>query len=94
MKLYAPGAVAAYVCIFALLLVFVLPMFQRDLKDGKGLAFALGRVWLLAALVYGIYDFTSLAIYIDFTWKPAIMDAIWGGTMFAIVCWASTTTLI
>ena len=80
---YIPGAIACYVCIYALLVLYVLPGFKRDIQDGFWTAIC--RVWLFGALVYGIYDFTSLAIYKAFTWEAAIIDALWGGTLFALV---------
>ena len=33
--------------------------------------------------VYAVYDFTNLAILKDYTLKMALMDAVWGGVLFA-----------
>jgi len=35
--------------------------------------------------VYAVYDFTNLAIFKDYTVKFAMMDTLWGATLFAIV---------
>lgn len=82
---YLPGAIVCYACIYALIILFVLPGFERDVNDGLCFWWAIGRVWLFGALVYAIYDFTSLTIYKSYTWQAAVMDALWGGTLFALV---------
>ena len=33
--------------------------------------------------VYAVYDFTNLSILKDYTLKMALMDAVWGGVLFA-----------
>jgi len=84
LEMYVPGAIAAYVCIFGLLVLFVIPVYE-EVQKSQGTLAALGRAWLIGALVYGIYDMTSLAIYKGFSWGPAILDMVWGGVLFAAV---------
>jgi uncharacterized membrane protein len=44
--------------------------------------------FILGFCVYGIFDFTNLAIFKNYTLKTAIMDTFWGATLFYV------TTLI
>ena len=39
----------------------------------------------LGIATYAVYDFTNLATLTNYTLQFAIMDSIWGGTLFAIV---------
>jgi uncharacterized membrane protein len=43
--------------------------------------------FLAGAATYAVYDFTNLAFFKDYTLKFALMDSIWGGTLFAIAYW-------
>lgn len=38
--------------------------------------------FLLGLLVYGVFDFTNLALFKNYTFKVAIIDTIWGATLF------------
>jgi uncharacterized membrane protein len=44
--------------------------------------------FILGFCAYGIFDFTNLAIFKNYTLKPAIMDTLWGAILFYV------TTLI
>ena len=44
--------------------------------------------FILGFVIYGIYDMTTMAIFKGWNWKVAIIDMIWGGTIFSL------TTLI
>lgn len=44
--------------------------------------------FLLGVIIYGIFDFTNLAIFNDYSLSLAIHDTLWGGTLFFL------TTLI
>lgn len=38
--------------------------------------------FLLGSIIYGIFDFTNLAIFDDYSLTLAIHDTLWGGTLF------------
>jgi uncharacterized membrane protein len=40
--------------------------------------------FLNGAAVYAVYDFTNLAILKDYKVQFAVMDTLWGGTLFAL----------
>jgi uncharacterized membrane protein len=40
------------------------------------------HAFLYGISIYGVYDFTSLAIFKDYDWKFALADTLWGGILF------------
>ena len=40
------------------------------------------QAFLYGASIYGVYDFTTLALFSDYDWKFAIADTLWGGCLF------------
>ena len=65
------GAFFSYLCIIILLNYFVL------LRSGT-----LFDAFLLGTLTYGVYDMTNMALFKDWDITLAIIDTIWGGTLF------------
>ncbi|QDQ40389.1 DUF2177 family protein [Legionella geestiana] len=64
--------------LFALAMVFfILPL------AGSSVLAAVGYGALLGAIVYGVYDFTCLAIFKDFPVGMAFFDWAWGTVLFA-----------
>ena len=42
------------------------------------------EAFLLGFIIYGVFDTTNLAIFKKYDWKVALMDALWGGILFAL----------
>lgn len=40
------------------------------------------QAFLYGVSIYGVYDFTTLAIFKDYDWKFALADTLWGGLLF------------
>ena len=40
------------------------------------------QAFLRGLAVYGVYEFTNLAVFERYDWKFAIADTIWGGVLF------------
>jgi uncharacterized membrane protein len=40
------------------------------------------QAFLYGVSIYGVYDFTTLALFSDYDWKFAIADTLWGGILF------------
>jgi uncharacterized membrane protein len=38
--------------------------------------------FVLGIIIYGVFDFTNLAIFSDYSLPLAIHDTLWGGTLF------------
>lgn len=44
-----------------------------------------GEAFLLGFLIYGIFEFTNMSIFKKWELKTAVIDSLWGGTLFALV---------
>jgi len=43
--------------------------------------------FLLGLVIYGVYETTNLALFKNWSWLTAIIDTLWGGSLFAITTW-------
>jgi uncharacterized membrane protein len=59
--------------------------FIKDFKDKRSIMDA----FLLGLVIYTVYEFTSIAFLKNWYWSVAIIDSLWGATLFAI-----TTALV
>ena len=41
--------------------------------------------FILGLCVYGVFDFTNIAIFKNYKWMPAMLDTLWGGILFYLV---------
>ena len=83
LKLRMYSTIIVYILIFLMWIIFIYN--QTDKFTFKENIF---RAFLLGMCTYGIYDFTNMAIFKDWTINVAIMDTIWGGVLYSL------TTLI
>jgi len=72
LKIYA--AILCYLCIATVIQYFII--FKKESVKTAG---------ILGMLVYGIFDFTNLAIFNKWSLFMSIIDIIWGGILFATV---------
>lgn len=42
------------------------------------------EAFLFGVCIYGVYDFTTLAIFKKYDYRFAIMDTFWGGVLFVL----------
>lgn len=42
------------------------------------------EAFLFGVCIYGVYDFTTLAIFKKYDYRFAVMDTLWGGILFVI----------
>jgi uncharacterized membrane protein len=70
------SAVVVYVFVAFLLYWFILKNRRPVWEAG-----------LLGLATYGVYDFTNHAILKNYDLKIAIMDTLWGATLFALTTW-------
>jgi uncharacterized membrane protein len=69
-----------------ILLVFGLYYFvYKNINKSKWKFDSLIKGFLFGFIVYGVFDFTNLAIFKDYSLKMAIIDMIWGGILMSIV---------
>jgi uncharacterized membrane protein len=74
MVLNVQAAVFTYVLMAILINYFIISQ-KKSVLDA----------FILGFCVYGIFDFTNLAIFKNYTLKAAIIDTLWGGILFAVV---------
>lgn len=72
LKIYA--AILCYLCIATVIQYFII--LKKESVKTAG---------VLGMLIYGIFDFTNLAIFNKWTLIMSIMDITWGGMLFATV---------
>lgn len=75
--------IVVYIFIFLMWIVFI-----YNQKDKFTFSENIFRAFLLGMCTYGIYEFTNMAIFKDWTINVALMDTIWGGVLYSL------TTLI
>ena len=71
MKIDIYGVLGSYILIILVLYKFII-MDRRSPNDA----------FILGLCVYGIYEFTNIAIFKNYKWIPAIVDTLWGGILF------------
>lgn len=74
------GFILCYILIPLGIFLFVLP--KIDKKQWIKSCILWG--FLYGIIVYGIFDFTNLVLFEDYTLKLSIIDTIWGGILTAI----------
>jgi uncharacterized membrane protein len=42
------------------------------------------EAFLFGVCIYGVYDFTTLAIFKKYDYRFAVMDTLWGGILFVL----------
>ena len=73
-------AIITYVFVVLGAYIFV---YQKISKD-NWVADALKLGFLWGVITYGIFDFTNLTIFTEYSFNTAILDTLWGGTLIAL----------
>ena len=76
----------AFLCY--ILLIFALNYFILRTKRSILDAFLLGFI------IYGVFDLTNLAIFKKYDNMVALMDMLWGGTLFALTAYIIGTNVL
>jgi uncharacterized membrane protein len=74
MKIDMYGVIGSYILLVLVLYKFII-MERRSPSDA----------FILGLCVYGVFDFTNIAIFKNYNWITAIVDTLWGGILFYIV---------
>jgi uncharacterized membrane protein len=75
--------VPAYILMVIGLNVFVLP----NIRKGHELLDSLKYGLIFGIVLYGVYDFTSGAVFSKWNKKLAIIDVLWGGFVYFIAAY-------
>ena len=84
MRVKLDGAIIAYVFLATIMIVFLPPLVKNT---DRSLLASFKTAGLMGACIYGIYNFTNLATLADYSLKAAMIDTLWGTTLFTIVGW-------
>ena len=79
MKMKIAPAVVVYLALVGAWHFFI----HRDMKK-RSFGENVGRAALLGLFIYAVYDFTNLALIDDYRLDLAIIDSLWGSTLFAL----------
>jgi len=72
------GAILSYVCVIGALNYFIILQNKSPLD-----------AFILGVFLYGVFDMTNFAMFTKYSWKTAISDTLWGGTLFAFTTWVT-----
>lgn len=87
MRVNMVGAALSYIFIFIAIAFIVVPR----LKESKGTIWDCIREGGLVGLcIYAIYNFTNLATLSKYSLNVAILDTLWGATLFTLVAFVLT----
>lgn len=71
-------AAISYALMVVGLINFVLPNIRSEHRFYDSIKYG----FLFGIVVYGIYDFTAAAVLSNWNMRTAILDVLWGGTVF------------
>ena len=86
MKVNVLYATLSYILMVVGLIIFVLP----NIRPEHRLLDSLKYGFLFGIVVYGIYDFTAAAVFSKWNMTTAVMDMLWGGTVFFLTAYFGT----
>ena len=82
----------AYIIILFSVIYVAIPFTVQNIKKGEAIENKLLKSLMYGGAVgfsiYGIYNFTSLAIYKDMDASVGIMDTLWGTTLYTLTTFA------
>ena len=52
------------------------------------------EAFMAGAAVYGVYEFTNLAVFEQWDWKFAVADTMWGGVLFVCARYLLTRVFV
>jgi uncharacterized membrane protein len=79
-KMNYAGAVISYLAIIAGFYLFVIPGLDKNNKLSSALRYG-GMFGLIS---YAIFNGTNIAIFKDYSPKVALVDTLWGGTLYTL----------
>jgi len=72
------GAILSYVCVIGVFNYFIVLQNKSPLD-----------AFILGVFLYGVFDMTNITMFTKYSWKTAITDTLWGGTLFAFTAWVT-----
>ena len=72
------GAILSYVCVIGAFNYFIILQNKSPLD-----------AFILGVFLYGVFDMTNITMFTIYSWKTAVSDTLWGGTLFAFTTWVT-----
>ena len=72
------GSILSYVCVIGVFNYFIILQNKSPLD-----------AFILGVFLYGVFDMTNITMFTKYSWKTAITDTLWGGTLFAFTAWVT-----
>ncbi len=84
LRINMTAAAITYLFMFLSIYYIALPMAaaNKNFVTFLGTAQTAGLVGLLT---YGVYNFTNMSTFVDYSWSTAAIDTLWGGLLFTMV---------
>lgn len=83
-------AVLSYMCVLLGLWCFSIPAIQRLIKKTSTrrdiFMYCLMYGGGLGFIIYGVFNFTNMAIFTDYHLEMAIRDTMWGTVLYTMAC--------
>ena len=73
------GALLSYACL--VIGIYWFGYRNIDAHGGENIWLNALPAGLFGLLGYGLFDFTNIAIFKGYEWKPALVDVAWGGAL-------------
>lgn len=85
------GAVFSYVCVLGSIFLFALPAVKTAIKSKKYSPLAASFIFggMLGFFIYGVFNFTNIAIFSNYDMNMAAIDTLWGTVLYTITCLAA-----
>lgn len=86
-KLNVYAAAVTYVLVITGVVFIAVPLAKHAMKERADMSIAKASALyggMTGLVTYGIYNFTSMSIYSDYTLKVAAVDTLWGCLIFSI----------
>ncbi len=87
------GTSLSYLCVFAGLFIFVIPLIKNDYNKNKEIYDKEKYKWLFilslkyggifGVIMYGIINATNIAVFRNYDYKMAIIDSFWGFGLYS-----------
>jgi len=84
-----------YVFLSYILIIFGVYYFvQMNIDKENYIRDSIVKGFIYGFILYGVFDFTNLAIFKDFDLKTSIIDMLWGGTLTATTLLITNTLVM
>lgn len=80
-------------CSYVLMIFGVYYFVYKHINKNSWIYDTLVKGFLFGFTLYGVFDFTNLAIFTDYALQTAIIDMVWGGTLMSITSFLSYCVL-